>query len=140
MLDASHNPNGLKIFFESIKNDFPMNKYKYRVIYGCKRERRNISDCLNIIDGKAKYVHFISMKHLKPISSLKEYVFSNNDNYTEIVNDRYNKDGSVDLCIIDAVNKCVESDKCEIILCLGTMSSHKRIRQMIPTIVDDIYD
>ena len=116
MLDASHNPNGLRMFFKSIQNEYPLEKYEYRVIYGCKKGRNtnNYINCLKEIDGKAKYLHFISMdkKTSKSILELKEYQVQND--YTEIVEDKSNDNGDVELEVLNAINLCYRNKKSEI--------------------------
>ena len=120
------------MFFKSIESDYPLNKHEYRVIYGCKKGRRNWESCLKEIDGKAEHIHFISDKYSKNVSELNQYKFTQTDNSTEIVQNKSNENGNVELTLLNAINLCYQSNnKNEIILCIGTMKSHCKIRKML---------
>ena len=71
-------------------------------------------------------------KHSKPVSELKQFKFIQMDNSTEIVQDKSNENGDVELTLLNAINLCYQNkNKNEIILCIGTMKSHCKIRKML---------
>ena len=129
IMDAAHNEMGMKKFFEYLRDEYPMDRYEYKVVMGMSYGK-DVTKCLNTVYQYSNDVNFVNVTDNERSIPVKEITKIWN-NIVDIKDKKITHNDTIDTVMHKCLQDIQTSDKeCILVIC-GSLYIMSSVRKAI---------